>query len=267
MIGIGAIVGDIVGSPYEFDSNNIKTTDFPLFKGRSHFTDDTVMTIAVAKALAETLGEDREKTRQALIESMVAFGQLYPNAGYGGRFRHWLADPVPYDSYGNGSAMRVSAAGWLYGNLPEVLDYAKLTAEVSHNHPEGIKGAQATAGAIFLARQGLPKKELKIWAEKEFNYDLSRSLDEIRPGYRHVESCQSTVPEAITAYLESESFEDALRKAVSLGGDSDTLTAIAASIAEGDYGIPETIATEALKRLDKPLLDALAIYENALGIQ
>lgn len=265
--GIGAIIGDIVGSPYEFDQNNIKTENFPLFSPHSRPTDDTIMTLAVARALAQSLGKDRDDTRAALIASMLDFGHKYPMAGYGARFHSWLAKPVPYNSYGNGSAMRVSAAGWLYGSLAEVLNKAELTAKISHNHPEGIKGAKATAAAIFLTRCGVGKKDLKDYIEKEFGYNLNRTLAEIRPTYHHVESCQQTVPEAITAYLEGNSFEDVLRKAVSLGGDSDTLAAIAASIAEAAYPIPEDIRAEALARLDDTLLAALASYEKAIQEQ
>lgn len=265
--GIGAIVGDIVGSPYEFDRNNIKTEKFPLFSKRSEFTDDTVMTLAVARALSETLGESRDKTRAALIKYMTYYGRLYPDAGYGARFSGWLSNPVPYDSFGNGSAMRVSAAGWLYDYLEDALDYAALSAEVSHNHPEGIKGAQAVASAIFLTRSGMSQADLRKFISQRFGYDLSRSLAQIRPTYRHVESCQESVPQAITAYLEGESFEDVLRKAVSLGGDSDTIAAIAASIAEAKFEAPAEIRKQALERLDRRLLEALAIYEKAIAKQ
>lgn len=251
---LGAILGDIVGSPYEFDENNIKTTDFPLFSDRSHFTDDTVMTIAVAEGLLTGYG-DSARTEHEIIAAMRKYGKLYPNAGYGVRFAYWLSDsdPQPYYSYGNGSAMRVSAAAWLFDSLSEVEDYAELTARVTHNHPEGIKGAKATAAAIFLARTGKTKDEIRQYMKARYGYNLSRTLDEIRPDYHHVESCQETVPEAITAFLESESFEDALRKAVSLGGDSDTLAAITGSIAEGFYGIPIQLKEKALSILDQRL--------------
>lgn len=263
-VGIGAIVGDIVGSPYEFDAYNIKTENFPLFSPNSHFTDDTVMTVAVAYALAISKDKSWDETRENLIKSMTGYGKLYPRAGYGARFIHWFTNPVPYNSWGNGSAMRVSPAGWLYDSLEETLDYAKLTAEVSHNHPEGIKGAQAAAAAIFLTRKGMNKADLRDFITDRFAYDLSRTLDEIRPSYRHVDSCQETVPEAITAYLEADSFESVLRKAVSLGGDSDTLTDIAAAIGEAAYGIPDHIKQEALTRLDEPLLEGLDYFERML---
>lgn len=262
--GIGGIIGDIVGSPYEFDSNNYKNEDFPLFSQFSHFTDDTVMTLAVGAGLAKSLGKDEKSVKNALIENMIELGEAFPNAGYGARFRFWFSDPKPYGSYGNGSAMRVSPVGWFFNTLEETLKFARISAEVSHNHPEGIKGAQATAAAIFLARNGKGKDEIRDYIEKTFAYDLSRTIAQIRPNYYHVESCQQTVPEAITAYLEADSFEDTLRKAVSLGGDSDTLTDIAAAIAEGSYDIPEEIARKAIERLDGRLLDALYIYQEGL---
>lgn len=238
---IGAILGDIIGSPYEFDRGN-KSKDFPLFSKDSTFTDDSVMTIAVAKAFmdAESVSSD-EWILNHLAETMRAFGNMFPDAGYGGMFYQWLNNPdcKAYNSYGNGSAMRVSSIAWLYDDLCSVRYAAKLSAEVTHNHPEGIKGAEATASAIFLARTGHSKSEIKKYIENEFHYDLSRTCDEIRPYYYHIETCMQTVPEAITAFLEGKSFEDVIRTAVSLGGDCDTLTAIAGSIAEGYYGVPQ----------------------------
>ena len=247
----GAILGDIIGSPYEFDRGN-KTKNFPLFCDASQFTDDTVMTIAVAEAFLETDADTSdEEIRKLLIYNMRRWGRKYPFAGYGMRFSIWLAEPrpKPYGSYGNGSAMRVSSAAWLFDDLETVRKMARLSAEVTHNHPEGIKGAEATASAIFLARTGQSKTEIKEYIETEFDYDLSRTCDEIRQTYYHVESCMETVPEAITAFLEGESFEDVIRTAVSLGGDCDTLTAIAGSIAEGFYGISEELKKECFVRL------------------
>ena len=260
----GAILGDIVGSPYEFDCNNHKAKDFPLFSRRSEFTDDTVMTLAVAKALTDTRGQDDAAVKAALIREMRRLGRAYPDRGYGARFGSWLYadDPKPYHSFGNGSAMRVSPAAWLAEDMAEVLHLARLTAEVTHDHPEGIKGAQAAAAAIFLARTGRSKAEIKAHAEREFGYDLSRTCDEIRPAYRHVESCQETVPHAITAFLESTDFEDALRTAVSLGGDSDTLAAITGSIAEGFYGVPEGLKQECRRRLTPELAEILQQWES-----
>ena len=255
----GAILGDIVGSPYEFDHNNYKAKDFPLFSQRSEFTDDTVMTLAVAKALLDTRGQDDAAIKAALVREMQRLGRTYPDKGYGAQFDSWLYedDPQPYRSYGNGSAMRVSPAAWLAENMAEVMRLAQLTAEVTHDHPEGIKGAQATAAAIFLARTGHSKEEIKAYVEREFGYDLSRTCDEIRPAYRHVESCQETVPQAITAFLESTDFEDALRTAVSLGGDSDTLAAITGSIAEAFYGVPDDLKQECRQRLTPELAEML----------
>ncbi len=262
---IGAILGDIIGSPYEFDRGS-KTTDFPLFSERSRFTDDTVMTLAVAQAFMDAGPDaDDETIRRHIIRSMRELAKRYPRAGYGGRFRWWLtdSDPQPYNSWGNGSAMRVSSAAWLFHNLDSVLRAAKLSAEVTHNHPEGIKGAQATAAAIFMARTGYSKTEIKQYIAETFEYDLSRTCDEIRPSYHHVESCQETVPEAIAAFLEGKDFEDVIRTAVSLGGDCDTLTAIAGSIAEGFYGIPEELEKECLRRLPADLQTIVEQFQSA----
>ena len=239
----GAILGDIIGSPFEFDRGN-KTKDFPLFSKESTFTDDTVMTVAVAHAFLDAQpAAEPEWIRRRLISCMKTYARMFPDAGYGSRFGMWLflEGTEPYGSYGNGSAMRVSPVAWLYHDLDTVRRMARLSAEVSHNHSEGIKGAEATASAIFLARTGSTKAEIKAYIQDTFHYDLSRTCDQIRPNYRHVESCQETVPEAITAFLEGDSFEDVIRTAVSLGGDCDTLTCIAASIAEAFYGVPEAL--------------------------
>ena len=229
---LGAIIGDIVGSVYEW--NNIKTKDFPLFRKECFFTDDTIMTIAVADALLNG------GTTDDFIDSMKKFGALYPDAGYGGGFRKWLFSDnrEPYNSWGNGSAMRVAPCGWFANSLEEAESLAEKSAAVTHNHPEGIKGAQATAAAIYLARTGTKKDKIREYVESKYSYDLSRTLDEIRPIYRFNETCQETVPEAIIAFLESHGFEDAIRNAISIGGDSDTLAAITGSIAEAAYGIP-----------------------------
>lgn len=262
---IGAILGDIIGSPYEFDLGN-KTKDFPLFSERSQFTDDTVMTLAVARAFMDAGPDaDDETIRRHMIRSMRELAKRYPHAGYGGRFRWWLTapDPQPYNSWGNGSAMRVSSAAWLFHDPTSVLRAAKLSAEVTHNHPEGIKGAQATAAAIYLAKTGHSKTAIRQYIAETFGYDLSRTCDEIRPTYYHVESCQETVPEAITAFLEGEDFEDVIRTAVSLGGDCDTLTAIAGSIAEGFYGIPKDLAKECMNRLPTDLREVVEQFQRA----
>ena len=258
----GAILGDMIGSPYEFDRSD-KRKDFPLFSEESCFTDDTVMTIAVAEAFMDA-PDDEAMIRKGLVESMQKWGRRYPGAGYGVRFCGWLgsSDPQPYNSWGNGSAMRVSSVAWLYNDLDTVRRMARLSAEVTHNHPEGIKGAEAAAAAIFLARTGSTKAEIKSYIEKEFHYDLSRTCDQIRPGYYHVESCQETVPEAITAFLEGDSFENVIRTAVSLGGDCDTLTCIAGSIAEGFFGVPGQLQKECMDRLEEPLRDVLRRFHN-----
>ena len=263
----GAILGDIIGSPYEFDMGN-NSKKFPLFSNKSTFTDDSVMTVAVANAFLDAMpNADIEWIRYRLISSMKQYGKLFPYAGYGGMFRRWLQrdDPQPYGSFGNGSAMRVSGVAWLYNDLQIVRSMARLSAEVSHNHPEGIKGAEATASAIFMARTGSSKAEIKAYIENEFGYNLNRTCDDIRPGYHHVESCQETVPEAITAFLEGESFEDVIRTAVSLGGDCDTLTCIAGGIAEGFYGVPEDLKQECRNRLPKELLDVLKKFETTIA--
>ena len=259
----GAILGDIIGSPYEFDRGE-KTKDFPLFIPRSWYTDDSVMTIAVAEALMNTMNQDRETRRNALIQSMQHWGQKYPDAGYGGRFSRWIYEPVPqpYNSWGNGSAMRVSSAGWLFSTLEDTRQAACDTACVTHNHPEGIKGAEATASAIFLARTGHSKEEIRTYITEEFGYNLSRTCDEIRPYYRHVESCQETVPEAITAFLEGNSFEDVIRTAVSLGGDCDTLTCIAGGMAEAFYGVPDKLKEKCKKRIEPDMQDVLDRFER-----
>ena len=259
----GALLGDIIGSPYEFDMGD-KKKEFPLFSERSAITDDTVMTLAVAEAFLEG-AEEPQALRKLLVESMQRWGKAYPDAGYGARFITWLRqeDPRPYGSYGNGSAMRVSSVAWLFNDLETVRQMARLSAEVTHDHPEGIKGAEATAAAIFLARTGNSKACIREYVRREFGYDLSRTCDEIRPGYHHVESCQQTVPEAITAFLEGESFEDVIRTAVSLGGDCDTLTCIAGSIAEGFYGVPENLKARCRAYLSEDLLQVLQRFDQA----
>ena len=262
----GAILGDMIGAPYEFDRGD-KTKDFPLFSKGSQFTDDSVMTVAVAEALMDSMGQSDEEIKKVLVRSMQKWGRKYPYAGYGGMFRGWLEeeDPQPYGSFGNGSAMRVAAAGWLYEDLEETRHAARLTAEVTHNHPEGIKGAEATASAIYLARTGSSKEEIKDYIVREFGYDLSRTCDEIRPGYHHVETCQQTVPEAITAFLEGQDFEDVIRTAVSLGGDCDTLTCIAGSIAEAFYGVPAILESECAKRLPEDMREVLERFDSQRG--
>jgi ADP-ribosylglycohydrolase len=238
---LGAMIGDMVGSVYEW--HNIKTTDFVLFKSNSTFTDDTVLTAATAKALM---------TDGDYTVAYQDFARRYPRRGYGGNFSQWIWDenPQPYNSWGNGSAMRVSPVGFAFDTVEEVLAEAERSAAVTHNHPEGIKGAQATALAVLLARQGVAMKDIRDEIANRFEYNLDRTLSEIRPGYAFDVSCQGSVPEAIIAFLESESYEDAIRKAVSLGGDSDTIACITGGIAEVYYGgVPEEIAAEGRARL------------------
>ena len=258
----GAILGDMIGAPYEFDRSP-KVKDFPLFGEESHFTDDSVMTIAVAEALLDCKDGTDDEIKAVLVKSMQKWGKRYPDAGYGCMFYQWLREkePKPYGSYGNGSAMRVSSVGWLYDTLERTREVARLTAEVTHNHPEGIKGAEAVASAIFMARTGCAKDEIKEYIITEFGYDLSRTCDEIRPDYHHVETCQQTVPEAITAFLEGEDFEDVIRTAVSLGGDCDTLTCIAGSIAEAFYGIPALMEAECRYRLPGDMCGAAERFD------
>lgn len=262
---LGAILGDMIGAPYEFDRGG-KTKDFPLFGEGTKFTDDTVMTIAVAEALMDSMGGDDDEIKAAVTASMRKWGRKYPDAGYGGMFSKWLRarSPKPYGSFGNGSAMRVSAAGWIFDTIEETRRCARLTAEVTHNHPEGIKGAEAAASAVFLARNGCSKEEIKEYIVGEFGYDLSRTCDEIRPGYHHVESCQETVPEAVTAFLEASNFEDVIRTAVSLGGDCDTLTCIAGGIAEAFYGVPYEMMMEGRSRLPEDMAEVLFRFEDTV---
>jgi ADP-ribosylglycohydrolase len=224
---IGAIAGDIIGSVYE--AHPIKTKNFPLFHPRCRFTDDSVLTIAVAQAIL-TDGDYRRWVWE--------IGRRHPNAGYGGSFIAWLysSDPQPYNSWGNGAAMRVSPVGWAFDSIDEVLSEAARTAQISHNHPEGIKGAQATALAVFMARTAKDKELIKNEIVKRFGYDFSRTVEQIRPLYAFDVSCQGTVPEAIISFLEAHSFEDAVRNAISLGGDSDTLACITGAVAEAYYG-------------------------------
>ena len=230
----GAALGDIVGSLYEFDP--IKRKDFTFLEHDMSYTDDTIMTAAVLEALMESDINDEEGTKANLVKRMQEWGHRYPypTGAYGSMFSSWLRSPSPkpYGSWGNGSAMRVSGAGWLYDTIEETRKAARLSAEVTHNHEEGIKGAEATASAIFLARNGSKKEEIKAYIEKEFGYDLSRSLSSIRPVYFFDGSCQGTVPESIICFLEGESTEDTIRNAISLGGDADTMGAIAGSIGE-----------------------------------
>lgn len=243
---LGAIAGDIIGSVHEAAAT--KTKKFPLFAGGSRFTDDTVLTVAVAQALI-----DDRRYAEVLQEYVAA----YPQAGYGGNFYRWAMSrsDEPYGSWGNGSAMRVSPVAYARSTLEEVLEEARRSAEVSHNHPEGIRGAQATAGAVYLALRDRSKAQIRDFIDDEIGYDLSRGLDEIRPNYGFDVSCQGSVPESLISFLESSDYEEAVRNAVSLGGDADTMAAIAGAVAEAFYGgVPEAIARQAMERLPGQLL-------------
>ncbi|MGQ9616441.1 MAG: ADP-ribosylglycohydrolase family protein [Spirochaetota bacterium] len=244
---IGAIGGDIIGSPYEHFP--IKTKEFPLFQPGCGFTDDSVLTIAVAHAIL---------TGKSYLDSIREIGRHYPNSGYGISFFQWLFsnNPRPYNSWGNGAAMRVSPVGFAFDTEDEVLFQAQKTADISHNHPEGVKGAQATTLAVFLARKGKSKDYIREQITQRFGYNLERTIEEIRPGYSFDISCQGTVPEAIIAFLDSSSYEDAIRNAVSLGGDSDTLACITGGIAEAFYGgIPADIEKKVKEYLTPELLE------------
>lgn len=254
---IGAICGDIIGSTREH--SKLKTKDFELFPPRSTFTDDTIMTLAVARWLCQ----DRD-SQDVLVENLQTFGNDYPYGGYGGRFYHWLAeeDPKPYGSWANGSAMRVSPCAWVAETLEEAQNLAKKSAIVTHDHPEGIKGALATCDAIYLARVGAKKGEIKDHVEVRYGYDLSRTVDEIRPTYKFDVSCAGSVPESIICFLEARDYEDAVRNAISLGGDGDTQAAIAGSIASAYWEVPKGIVDRALDILDDYLMDAFLEFEE-----
>lgn len=254
---IGAITGDIIGSLYEFDNHRSK--DFPLFGDGVEFTDDSIMTIATMQALMNG------GTHYDFVGAYKHFGNKYPSS-YGGRFSHWLVadDPLPYDSWGNGSAMRVSPVAWYYDNLDDVERLAKVSAEVTHNHPEGIKGAQSIASAVFLARTGKSKKDIKEYIEKNYEYFLDFTLSDIRDTYQFDESSAGTVPPAMVSFLESTDFEDAIRNAISIGGDSDTLAAITGSIAEAFYDVPNEVQGQTLQYLSDELRTIVRNFNQAI---
>jgi len=270
---LGAIVGDIIGSTFEW--HNVKTVDFELFSRASRFTDDTVMTVAIADAI---LNKEQHKnfiidaieSKKTYVYKLKEYGKKYPDVGYGRMFEQWLSSKElkPYNSYGNGSAMRVSPVGFAFDTLEDVLKEAKRSAVVTHNHREGIKGAQAVAGAVFLARKGNSKEEIKDFIEKKFRYNLNQRLDDIRPNYKFDSSCQGSVPQAIIAFLESESFEDAIRKAISIGGDSDTIACIAGGIAQAYYReIPGFIVDRVRLILDSGLKRVIDRFNDKYGIK
>jgi ADP-ribosylglycohydrolase len=256
VVVLGAIIGDVIGSVFE--RQNVKTTHFELFNRFTRFTDDTVLTVAVADSIlhrdthAWKILRDH-RNREIYARKIKSYGRRFPDAGYGQMFKEWLeSDSLRgYHSYGNGSAMRVSPIGFAFERLEDVLREAKLSADVTHNHPEGIQGAQAVAGAVFLARTTRDKSAVRTFVEQRIGYDLSRRLDAIRPTYVFDSSCRASIPPAITAFLESTGFEDAIRKAISLGGDSDTIACIAGGVAQAYYGtLPERLAGEVSLRLD-----------------
>ena len=264
----GAVLGDIIGSPYEGRLRVIKTKDFEFFGAGCRFTDDTTLTIAIAEALLnldKDAGDDEIKS--AVVNSMQAWGRKYRDVGFSRSFTQWLMEenPKPYRKKSNGSAMRVSAVGWFFDTIERTRQVARLTAEVSHNTPEGIRGAESVASAVFLARNNASKAEIKSYVEKNFGYDLSRTLDEIRPIYYPIVACEGSVPEALIAFLESENFEDAIRNAVSLGGDSDTLAAIAGSVAEPFYQIPVELIKEGHRRVPDDMRGILLRFNAAVG--
>ena len=258
---IGAIAGDVIGSAYEF--NPTRDHDFELFTPKSSFTDDTVLTMANALWLID----DEQHTHERLVEIMLDLCRRYPNRGYGGRFANWICDkdPQPYNSYGNGSAMRVSPVGYYAQSLEEALALAKVSAEVTHNHPEGIKGAQATAAAIFLARRGKSKQEIRDYVAQTFNYDLSRTLDEIRPTFTFDETCQRTVPEAITCFMEGKDYEDVVRLSVALAGDADTIAAIAGSISSAVDEVPNGITQQVIALLSEEFCTTLLRFNELVA--
>lgn len=262
----GAIIGDIVGSRFEF--NNRKSKSFTFFTPQCFFTDDTVMTLVVAKALSKYEEiTDYDEFKKSLITYMHRIGNQYPDCGYGGRFYGWLRNrrTEPYNSFGNGSAMRVSPVGWYAKSLEEAENLAKATAEVTHNHPEGIKGAVSVAGAIYLARTGASMDEIKRYVSRFYNIDFT--IDEIRPDYHFNETCQGSVPQAFEAFFESVSFEDAIRNAISIGGDSDTIAAITGSVAEAFYGISDKLKETAVSYLDDRLLKIYVDFNNKTEVK
>jgi len=258
---IGSIAGDVIGSAYEF--NPTRDYNFELLTPHSTYTDDTVLTMANALWLLD----DERHTHERLVEIMQDLCRRYPDRGYGGRFACWIGDrdPKPYNSYGNGSAMRVSPVGYYAQSLDEALELAQVSAEVTHNHPEGIKGAQATAAAVFMARKGASKREIRHYIEKNIDYDLSRTLDEIRPTYSFNELCQTTVPEAITCFLEGKDYEDVIRLAVSLAADADTLAAIAGPIASAVWEVPSEIAQPVIALLNEEFCTTLLRFNELVA--
>lgn len=262
---LGAIIGDIVGSRFEF--NNHKSKAFDLFGPGCFATDDSIMTLAVAKAIMMCAGRWEQLSGQAVIQ-MQRIGRKHPDCGFGGMFSRWVfsGDPQPYHSFGNGAAMRVSPCGFIAKTEEEARELSLMVTRVTHDHPEGLKGAEAVTLAVFMARRGAGKAEIRRRMERDY-YALDFTLDSIRPGYRFNETCQETVPQALAAFLESDSFEDCIRNAVSLGGDSDTLAAIACAVAQAHYGVPPELKEKALGYLDRELLDIYQDWEHLLSAE
>lgn len=258
---LGAIIGDIVGSRFEW--NNIKTKEFEFFTDKCSVTDDSIMTLSIAKALLES-DANFDNLEEKTVYWMREIGQKYPDCGYGFRFESWMfftSNPQPYNSYGNGAAMRVSACGFVASSLEEAILLSKKVTSVTHNHPEGIKGAEAVAVAIYMAKNGCTISEIRDYINNNY-YKIDFTLDDIRDTYEFNETCQDTVPQAIEAFLESNGFEDAIRNAISIGGDSDTLAAITGGIAEAYYGIPDEIRQKALTYLNEEFLSILLDFES-----
>lgn len=257
---LGTIIGDIVGSRFEW--HNHKDKEFDLLNSKCFPTDDSVMSLAIANAILSSKPDYNDLSKNA-IECMQNIGRNYPNCGYGGRFQRWIFsdNPIPYNSFGNGAAMRVSAVGFVAKSIEEAKVLSKIVTEVSHNHPEGIKGAEATAIAIYMAKSGNSVTEIRDYINENY-YTMNFTLDEIRETYRFDETCKGTVPQALEAFFESTGFEDAIRNAISIGGDSDTIAAICGGVAEAYYGIPMEIRKSALSFLDKKLMQILVLFEN-----
>lgn len=260
----GAILGDIAGSRFEFDVGPW-TKEFEFITDECKWTDDTVMTVAVAEALLNA-GKDADvKTiKNECIKSMKKWGKKYPDAGYGSRFIYWIItdETAPYNSFGNGSAMRVSAAGMLYDTLERTREAAAATAAVTHNHPEGIKAAECTAAVMFLGRTGVSKDEIKEYVIKEFGYDISMTVDELRPRHKHLESCMDALPKALISFFEGNSYEDVVRNAISLGGDTDTIAAIAGAMGEAFYGIAPELKAKCLEIVEDDMAKVIARFEQ-----
>ena len=262
---IGAIIGDVVGSKYEF--NNIKTTEFEFFAQDCHYTDDTVLTMAVCEVLLDVNSDMSDhEIKERMTKSIKKWATKYPHASYGRRFRRWMRREhmEPYNSFGNGSAMRVSSAGWLFDDLETTRRMARLSAEVTHNHTLGVKGAEAVASAIFMARKGASKKDIWFYMEDEFDYDVHFTCDEIRKTYSFDETCEGTIPEALAAFFDGTDFEDTIRLGVSLGGDTDTLCAITGAVSEAFFGVPEEFEKKAMSYLED---DMVKVYETFKAVR